>query len=250
MTRSVEAAGGDEHAAAARLGRPRASGLEPDARSPRDQILSVATRLFADQGYDQTTMSQIARAAGLQQSSLYYWFKRKEFILQAVLAVNRAPLEFIERVGAGSGSPALKLYRLIRFDTRQLCESPCDVLELAPLATRQPEVFADYWRDRQRLHDWVVSLVRAAIDEGEFTHVDPNLTALALLSLDEGLQHWVRHAELHQPAGDHAFCYAPIGAAEAAEFSATMTLRGLLRRPDDVVVLQDAAARWDDSRAG
>ena len=41
--------------------------------------------------------------AGLQQSSLYYWFKRKELILQAVFAVNRTPLEFIERIGAGSG---------------------------------------------------------------------------------------------------------------------------------------------------
>ena len=75
-------------------------------------------------------LGEIARAAGLQQSSLYYWFKRKELILQAVFAVNRNPLEFIERVGAGSGSPALKLYRLIRFDTVQLCESPCDVLEV------------------------------------------------------------------------------------------------------------------------
>ena len=159
-----------------RIGRPRGQWrTRRDVRAPRDEIVAVATQLFADQGFDQTTMSEIARAAGLQQSSLYYWFKRKELILQAVFAVNRTPLEFIERVGAGSGSPALKLYRLIRFDTIQLCESPCDVLEVGRLAARQPELFADYWRDRQRLHDWVVSLVRAGVDEGEFVAVDPDL---------------------------------------------------------------------------
>ena len=127
-------AGASADAVVSPIGRPRASGAARSDRSPRDEVVSAAARLFAEQGFAQTTMSEIARSAGLQQSSLYYWFARKELILQAVFAVNRCPLEFIERIGAGSGSPALKLYRLIRFDTAQLCESPCDVLEVAALA--------------------------------------------------------------------------------------------------------------------
>ena len=142
-----------------------------------------------------------------------------------MFAVNRTPLEFIERVGAGSGSPPLKLYRLIRFDTMQLCESPCDVLEVGRLAARQPELFADYWRDRQRLHDWVASLVRAGTDEGEFVAADPDLTALGLLSLDEGIQHWVRHGEQHRPAGSSPFRFPPFTAVEAGDFAATTALR-------------------------
>ena len=82
---------GAEPAGAGRIGRPRANGAAAHARSPRDDIVAVATQLFAEQGFDQTTMSEIARAAGLQQSSLYYWFKRKELIVQAVFAVNRTP---------------------------------------------------------------------------------------------------------------------------------------------------------------
>jgi AcrR family transcriptional regulator len=236
----------DDGGVVSRIGRPRANGAPARARSPRDEIVAVATQLFADNGFDQTTMSEIARAAGLQQSSLYYWFKRKELILQAVFAVNRTPLEFIERVGAGSGSPALKLYRLIRFDTIQLCASPCDVLEVGRLAARQPDLFADYWRDRQRLHDWVVSLVRAGADEGEFVLVDPDLTALGLLSLDEGVQHWIRHGDQHRLDGSSFFRFPPFTSVEAGEFAATTALRSLLQVPARLLTVQADAASFDD----
>ncbi|OKH75080.1 hypothetical protein EB72_13535 [Mycobacterium sp. SWH-M1] len=102
------------------IGRPRRDAESAPAGSPRTGIVSAATRLFSEKGYAQTTMSDIARAAGLQQSSLYYWFRNKEQLLGETLVVNRAPLKFIAEVGAGSGSPAVKLYRLLRFDTMQL----------------------------------------------------------------------------------------------------------------------------------
>jgi AcrR family transcriptional regulator len=236
----------DDREPASRVGRPRTRGSTAQFRAPRDEIVSVATQLFADQGFDLTTMSEIARAAGLQQSSLYYWFNRKELILQAVFAVNRTPLEFIERIGAGSGSPALKLYRLIRFDTIQLCESPCDVSEVGRLAARQPDLFDAYWRDRQRLHDWVVSLLRAGVDENELIALDPDLTALGLLSLDEGIQHWVRHGEQHRPDGTSLFRFPRFTAIEAGDFAATTALRSLLCRPDALAELQTKAATFDD----
>lgn len=248
MSRSAQDRHPDgDHERVGRIGRPRVSGSPARCHAPRDEIVAIATQLFADNGFDHTTMSEIARAAGLQQSSLYYWFKRKELILQAVFAVNRTPLEFIDRIGAGSGSPSLKLYRLIRFDTIQLCESPCDVLEVGRLATRQPELFADYWRDRQRLHDWVVSLLRAGSDEGEFVTVDPDLTALGMLSLDEGIQHWIRHGDQHRPESASLFRFPRFTSVEAGDFAATTALRSLVRRADALADLQSKAATFDDT---
>jgi AcrR family transcriptional regulator len=215
-------------------------------RSPRDEIVAAATRLFAERGFAQTTMSEIARAAGLQQSSLYYWFRRKELILQATFAVNRVPLEFIERIGAGSGSPGLKLYRLARFDTRQLCLSPCDVNEVERLASQQPDVFTDYWRDRQRLHNWVVTLVRAGVEEGQFIDVDPELAALGLLSFNEGVQNWFRYQDLGQPGTGSRFAHPPYDADEVAAFLASTALRALLRRPSELRRLEAEAAGFDD----
>ena len=125
------------------VGRPRLKrGRRDDPRSPRTGIVNAATKLFSEKGYAQTTMSDIARAAGLQQSSLYYWFRNKERLLQETLLVNRAPLKFIAEVGAGSGSPAVKLYRLLRFDTLQLALSPIDFNEIQRIAHEQRAEFA------------------------------------------------------------------------------------------------------------
>lgn len=239
---------GSESADRRPVGRPRlkeATPADPDA-SPRDAIIAAATRLFAARGYAQTTMSDIAREAGLQQSSLYYWFRRKELIVQEALVVNRAPLEFIGRVGAGSGSPALKLYRLLRYDTRQLALSPIDFNEIERIAENQPDEFIDFWRDYTRLHEWVVSLVRAAIDEDLFIGCDPDETATALLCFNEGVQKRYRHQERHGPRSGNPFAHKPLTAQAWAELEATMAVRSLLKEPARISEIQRLASAFDD----
>ena len=191
-------------------------------------------------------MSDIARAVGLQQSSLYYWFRRKELILQATLTVNRAPLKFIVRIGAGSGSPSLKLYRLLRYDTFQLCVSPVDFNEIERLAENQPDDFVDFWRDYTRLHEWVGSLVAAGIDESELIGADPGETATELLCLNEAVQKRYRYQDRHAPGTPSPFVHRPRSAAQWAEMVATTSMRSLLRRPDEVSRLQQEAGRFAD----
>jgi AcrR family transcriptional regulator len=230
------------------VGRPRLDAAAPaqSDRSPRDEIVAAATKLFAERGYAQTTMSDIARAVGLQQSSLYYWFRRKELILQEALVVNRAPLDFIGRVGAGSGSPALKLYRLLRYDTRQLALSPIDFNEIERIAENQQDEFVEFWRDYTRLHEWVASLVRAAIDEGLFITCDPAETATGLLCFNEGVQKRYRYQARHEPGTGNPFVHEPLSAERWAELVAVTAVRSLLRRPADIGRIQRQASAFDD----
>lgn len=44
-------------------------------------ILRVSTELFLNQGYDKTTIRQIAEASGIGRGHLYYYFRKKEDIL-------------------------------------------------------------------------------------------------------------------------------------------------------------------------
>ena len=44
-------------------------------------ILRVSTELFLNQGYENTTIRQIAEASGICRGHLYYYFKKKEDIL-------------------------------------------------------------------------------------------------------------------------------------------------------------------------
>ena len=52
----------------------------------RKQILTQATRLFAGQGYDGTSVQQIADAVGIRKPSLLYHFKSKDELRENVIA--------------------------------------------------------------------------------------------------------------------------------------------------------------------
>lgn len=47
----------------------------------RKAILDQSARLFLSQGYERTSIREIAQAAGMLKGNLYYYFKRKEDIL-------------------------------------------------------------------------------------------------------------------------------------------------------------------------
>jgi len=71
----------------ARTGRvPRAPG-ETKADASRERVLAGAARIFAERGYAGTTMRAVAQHVGLQAGSLYYHYRSKEELIEAVLAM-------------------------------------------------------------------------------------------------------------------------------------------------------------------
>ncbi len=185
-------------------------------------------------------MSEIASNAGLKQSSLYYYFNRKEQILLATFTVARAPLDFIKRTGELPESAGVRLYRLLRFDTYQLCVAASHVNEVEQMAALQPDQFESFWEDRQELHDWVERLVQQGIDAGEFIATDVTLTALFLLSSNEGIQNWYRHQEAHRP-GQATFSFPEYEAEAVASHYAETSLRSLLVRPSSLARIRRVA---------
>ncbi|HEV2889553.1 MAG TPA: helix-turn-helix domain-containing protein [Frankiaceae bacterium] len=67
------------------------------ATTTREQILRAALELFSSQGYDATSLRQIAERLGLTKAALYYHFPAKEHL---VVELTRPFLEgFAEVVG-------------------------------------------------------------------------------------------------------------------------------------------------------
>ncbi|WP_445399965.1 TetR/AcrR family transcriptional regulator [Streptomyces sp. LE64] len=61
------------------------------------RLMAAATRLFADQGYDRTSVQEIVAAAGVTKGALYHYFGSKEDLLQEIhsrtLALQQAHLD-------------------------------------------------------------------------------------------------------------------------------------------------------------
>jgi AcrR family transcriptional regulator len=80
----------------------------PDGRSAgaaststRERILDIALELFTEQGYDKTSLRDIAERLGTTKAALYYHFERKEDILMELhLRLHALGREALERLDA------------------------------------------------------------------------------------------------------------------------------------------------------
>ncbi|WP_245226284.1 TetR/AcrR family transcriptional regulator [Streptomyces smyrnaeus] len=71
----------------ARGGEAGAAGPEGRDDSPAPvprRLLAAATRLFAEQGYDRTSVQEIVEAAGVTKGALYHYFGSKDDLLHEI----------------------------------------------------------------------------------------------------------------------------------------------------------------------
>ena len=61
----------------------------------RDALVAAARRLFAERGFEATTIADVAEAADLGFGTFYRYFPDKEAVLEAVLDVGRAEIDAV-----------------------------------------------------------------------------------------------------------------------------------------------------------
>lgn len=73
-------------------------------QATRDQLVAEATQLFAERGFDATSIEAVLEAAGVSRGSLYHHFKSKEALFEAVLDAAEARIgeaTLLAAMGAG-----------------------------------------------------------------------------------------------------------------------------------------------------
>jgi TetR/AcrR family acrAB operon transcriptional repressor len=87
-----------------------------DAEKTRLKIIEAALTLFSRNGYSNTTLAMIGTEAGYSRGPIYWHFKNKEDLFQAVLAYSQEPLE--QLVAQARNGELLPLATIERFVTR------------------------------------------------------------------------------------------------------------------------------------
>lgn len=64
-----------------------------DAEATRLKVIEAALELFSQHGYSHTTLAMIASAAGFSRGPIYWHFKNKDELYEAVLHYSQEPLE-------------------------------------------------------------------------------------------------------------------------------------------------------------
>jgi AcrR family transcriptional regulator len=149
----------------------------------REEILDVAARIFAEKGYGDTKITEIADALDIADGTLYNYFDSKRDILLAIMDKAKSDTEpLLQEIGE------LKT----RDDIVAMLATSYDVFiaHLPFTRTLLMEAWADdailqeYLIDRleqvgQRAHEFIVS----RIDAGDFRPIDPALAAQMVLGM-------------------------------------------------------------------
>ena len=85
----------------------------PESR--RSELLAIAARLFADKGFRNTTVRDIADAAGILSGSLYHHFDSKESMVDEILRTFQDDLfGQYDEILASDADPRTKLEQAVR----------------------------------------------------------------------------------------------------------------------------------------
>ncbi len=158
------------------------------ARTPQDpkiridEILDAAEPLFSANGYRKTTVSDIAKKMGVAQGMLYYYFKSKEEILEAL--INRQISTLLTDVKSMASSSETIPPRKIEFI----------VYALFRTAQYKDGLFLDFLHDEKHLHiknkifrqatlllkPWLLSIIEEGVHKHYF-HVHHLQTAMTFI---------------------------------------------------------------------
>jgi len=161
----------------------------------REEIVRAAQDIFSRYGFRKTTMEEIARAACRGKSSLYYYFKSKDEVFQAVAGREIEKWRKKLRDALGREQTPQKKLR-VYFMTRMSALSHL---------SRFYGFFADEYYENYRLVERLkaeieggeFSLVREILKEGKgkgiFNIRDLDVTALNIVNVLRGLEHsWLK----------------------------------------------------------
>ncbi|MFE0188363.1 TetR/AcrR family transcriptional regulator [Streptomyces sp. NPDC058989] len=170
----------------------------------RRELLAAAAEVFAVQGYDATTVRQIADAVGMLAGSLYYHFDSKESMLDEILSTFLEELwDGYDAVLAASLGPRETIEALVTESFREIDRHRAAVAiyqkEARHLAAHQPRF--GYLADSQRKFEraWLGTLERGVADGGFRADLDIRLTYRFVRDTVWVAASWYRPGARHRP---------------------------------------------------
>ena len=85
-----------------------------DYEQKREAILRSAAKLFADVGYDRSSMNQLAEACGVSKALLYHYYPGKDALLFDVIGAHlKALCKTVEEADRTDAAPEARLHGLV-----------------------------------------------------------------------------------------------------------------------------------------
>ena len=207
---------------------------EPEKRG---RILEAAVRVFADKGFYNAKVSEIARLAGVADGTIYLYFRSKDDLLISIFEDRMEQVNENARAAiAGDLAPLDKLQRLLS-QHLSLCEDNPLVAEVLTVELRQSTKFLKEYKHSK--FGEFLKLVAQPIEEGQRSgdiraDVDAHFAARALFgAVDELVRAWLLRPRGGRDTAPRGSAARTRGTAEPSKIAAqlgSLVIEGLRPR--------------------
>lgn len=164
-----------------------------DAR--RREVVATAAKLFAERGYDGTSMSELTEATGLAAGGLYHYIEGKDDLLIAICDELLEPLLKQAREIVATGAPPVnQLRELVGAWVAHVVEHRDHMLVFTQ--ERQAIESQARWRrvrsQRKAFEKILDEVLARGETDGSMIFADRRLSLLALLGMVNYTPQWVR----------------------------------------------------------
>ena len=160
----------------------------------REELTRIAARLFAERGYQGTSLADLAEELGVQKPSLYHHIASKEDLLWAVASEGaeafQAALDGVPATAPAAERIRLSLRAHLAVVAGQLDVATVFVREWRYLTGERRETFG---AERRRYEQRVRDLFRDGVEQSELrTDLDVPTAALLFLSAANWAYAWLQ----------------------------------------------------------
>ena len=164
----------------------------PRLKAPqrKEQLVEVATRIFARLGYNATTTHAIADAAGVTEPILYRHFKGKQEMFVAITRqMSKQTLSYWHELVAAEPTPEQQIRRIAREfpDHQRRLANAYNVIHGALATSRDRKVLAVLKEHYSQTEEFFVDIIRRGQEAGQFRKdLDPLVPAWQLINIGIG----------------------------------------------------------------
>jgi len=152
------------------------------------RILDVAKELFTQRGFSNVAVRDICKAADVTPPTLYYYFKNKEALFDAVVRKSVSMSEFISKLVKACENVKEPKSQVQAFTRSYLANFPKDHLNVGLYVRHSTEELDSIGRktlaaDLAKILSILSTIVQKGITCGEFRETDPRMAAECLLGM-------------------------------------------------------------------
>ena len=152
-------------------------------QSKRQAIIEAALDIFAKQGYEETTIAQIAAAAGVAVGTVYLYFHNKREIY------TQASIDWTKRIGAALRDPRIlslpirQVPRAMIETVFRLCQQNSNMMSIFQVDIQSHEELQQHKDADGAITGAIDAFLRSTVENGQLAPFDTTMYAKVLFGM-------------------------------------------------------------------